>query len=135
MPVNIWMIFLFLSGFSFTQHSWFIGQQRKRESNSSVIKRKGEPQIRCYKKRKHAIFFRKTNMRAHARVRIKGKKCSLFEKFGVLCFLLTPVLRFALLPYYRRILTLLHHFHPRHKHLDISLVLLLLTLNIFYIFF
>ena len=32
----------------------------------------------------------------------RGKKCSFFEKFGVLCFLATPVLRFALLPYYRR---------------------------------
>ena len=31
-----------------------------------------------------------------------GKKCSFFGKFGVLCFLETPVLRFALLPYYRR---------------------------------
>ena len=28
-----------------------------------------------------------------------------FGKFGVLCFLLTPVLRFALLPYYRRIVS------------------------------
>ena len=33
----------------------------------------------------------------------KGKKWSFFGKFGVLCFLLTPVLTFALLPYYRRI--------------------------------
>ena len=32
-----------------------------------------------------------------------GKKCSFFRKFGVLCILETPVLRFALLPYYRRI--------------------------------
>ena len=31
-----------------------------------------------------------------------GKKCSFFRKFGELCFLETPVLRFALLPYYRR---------------------------------
>ena len=31
-----------------------------------------------------------------------GKKCSFFGKFGVLCFLVTPVLRFALLPYYQR---------------------------------
>ena len=31
-----------------------------------------------------------------------GKKCSFFGKFGVLCFFETPVLRFALLPYYRR---------------------------------
>ena len=28
----------------------------------------------------------------------RGKKCSFFEKFGVLCFLETPVLSFALLP-------------------------------------
>ena len=33
-----------------------------------------------------------------------GKKCSFFGKFGVLYFLETPVLRFALLLYYRRTL-------------------------------
>ena len=33
-----------------------------------------------------------------------GKKCFFFENFGVLCFLETPVLRFAHLPYYRRII-------------------------------
>ena len=32
----------------------------------------------------------------------RGKKCSFFGKFGVLCFLETPVLRFALLPYDRQ---------------------------------
>ena len=32
----------------------------------------------------------------------EGKKCLFFVKFGVLCFLETPVLRFALLPYYRQ---------------------------------
>ena len=32
-----------------------------------------------------------------------GKKCSFFGKFGVFSFLVTPVLRFALLPYYQRI--------------------------------
>ena len=32
-----------------------------------------------------------------------GKKCLFFGNFGVLCFLGTPVLRFALLPYYRLI--------------------------------
>ena len=31
-----------------------------------------------------------------------GKKCLFFGNFGVLCFLETPVLRFALLPYSRR---------------------------------
>ena len=32
----------------------------------------------------------------------RGKKCSFYKKSGVLYFLETPVLRFALLPYYRR---------------------------------
>ena len=32
-----------------------------------------------------------------------GKKCSFFVKFGVVCFLVTSVLRLALLPYYQRI--------------------------------
>ena len=42
----------------------------------------------------------------HAYVCVSGvKKCSFFGKFGLLCFLETPVLRFALLPYYRRITT------------------------------
>ena len=31
-----------------------------------------------------------------------GKKCSLFEKFNALCFFVTPVLKFALLDFYRR---------------------------------
>ena len=54
-----------------------------------------------------------------------GKKYSFFGKFGGLCFLETPVLRFALLPYYRRIdqtrlvncwkylLQILEEFHQR----------------------
>ena len=33
----------------------------------------------------------------------RGKKCSFFEKFGVFCFLVTAILRFGLLPYYRQI--------------------------------
>ena len=33
---------------------------------------------------------------------VSGGNCSLFGKFDVLFFLETPVLRFALLPYYRR---------------------------------
>ena len=32
----------------------------------------------------------------------EGKKCSFFGKFGVLCSLVTLVLIFALMPYYRR---------------------------------
>ena len=34
----------------------------------------------------------------------EGEKCSFSGKFGVLCFLETPVLRFAILLYYRRFL-------------------------------
>ena len=32
----------------------------------------------------------------------EGKKCSLFGKFGVLCFLVIFVLKFAISPYFRR---------------------------------
>ena len=39
----------------------------------------------------------------YAHVCVSGvKKCSLFGKFGMICFLQAPVLRFALLPHYRR---------------------------------
>ena len=31
-----------------------------------------------------------------------AKKCYFFRKFGVLCFLVTPVLRFTLFPYYQK---------------------------------
>ena len=39
-----------------------------------------------------------------------GKKCLFFGNFGVLCFLETPVLRFALLPYSRQIIATRTHF-------------------------
>ena len=62
----------------------------------------------CFKKKKNKAhqIFRKTNI-SNPLIRTYvcvsgGKKCSFFEKFGVLCFFETPVLRFALLPYYRR---------------------------------
>ena len=61
-----------------------VGESEK-PFNSSVISQKGE------------------SVRANTYVCVSGgKKCSFFGKFGVLCFLETPVLRFALLPYYRR---------------------------------
>ena len=41
----------------------------------------------------------------------EAKKCSFFAKFGVLCFLVKPVLRFALLPYYRRFLHVTLHIN------------------------
>ena len=39
----------------------------------------------------------------------RGKRCSFFEKFDLLCFLVTPVLRFVLLSYYRR-----NMIYPKH---------------------
>ena len=71
---------------------------------SSVIRQKGESKNGCFKKIKRAKFFEKrtflTPWYAHVCVS-GGKKCSYFGKFGVLCFLETPVFRFALLLYYR----------------------------------
>ena len=49
---------------------------------SLVIRQKGESQNGCYKKTEQT-------------------------KFGVLCFIVTPVLRFALLPYCRRSIIIL----------------------------
>ena len=64
---------------------------------------------RVFQENKAHQFFRKTKIsypmiRTCAYVCVLGaKKCSFFGKFDVLCFLETPVLRFFLLSYYRRI--------------------------------
>ena len=80
----------------------------KRNYSSSTIRQKGDSQNRYYKKINHVKFSEKrvflTPWYAQVHVRIRGKKCSFFGKFGVLYFLVTPVLRFTLLPYYRRII-------------------------------
>ena len=64
-----------------------------------------ESQNGCFKKTKHAKFFKKctflTPWYRHVCVS-GGMKCSFFGKFRVLWFLETPVLRFTLLPQYRR---------------------------------
>ena len=81
---------------------------------SSVIREKGESQNGCFKKTRHAKIFRKTNISyplipTSTYVCVSGgKKCLFFGKFGVFCFLETPVLRFCLLPYYRCIVTILN---------------------------
>ena len=63
-------------------------------------KAKGRISRQVFQENKARQIFRKTNI---SNVCVSGgKKCSFFGKFGVLCFLETPVLRFALLPYYRR---------------------------------
>ena len=70
------------------------------------MRQKGESQNRCYKKTKHAKFsdkrtFLPPDKQTHACV-FGSKKCSFIRESGVLCFLVTSDLRFALLPYYRR---------------------------------
>ena len=59
---------------------------------------------RVFQETKHAKFSEKQTFLSPWYEHISGgKKCLFFEKFGVLCFLVTFVLKFALLPYYRRI--------------------------------
>ena len=48
-----------------------------------------------FKKTKYAKFSEKRTLSG-------GKQCSFFGKFGVLCFLEIPILRFTLLPYHRQ---------------------------------
>ena len=74
---------------------------------SSVIRQKGESQNGCFKKKKSTPNFPKNEHflvpDPHTYVCVsEGKKCSFFGKLGVLCFLETPILRFALLPYYQQ---------------------------------
>ena len=83
---------------------------KKHSRNSSVIRQKGEShesQNGCFMKTKHTKFSEKrtflTPWYAHVRVKYTRTKCLFYGKFGVLRFLETPVLRFALLLYYRRI--------------------------------
>ena len=64
----------------------------------SVIRQKGE----CYKKTKHATISEKRKFLFPE----WSKKCLFLGKFDMLCFLVTSVLRFALLPYCWRIVRL-----------------------------
>ena len=71
-------------------------------------KAKGRISKRVFQESNVRQNFRKTNIsypliRTRTHVCVSGsKKCLFFGNFGVLCFLETPVLRFALLPDYRR---------------------------------
>ena len=70
-------------------------------------KAKGLISKRRYQETKTHQIFRKTNIFCPLETLTKvcvsgGKKCSFFEKFGVLCFIETPVLRLAFLLYCRR---------------------------------
>ena len=68
-----------------------------------VLRQKGKFQNGCYKKTKHAKFSAKRTFLIPHVCLSGGEKCSFSGKFGVLCLLVTPVVSFALLPYYRRI--------------------------------
>ena len=71
---------------------------RPYQKHSLVINQNGESQNECFKQTKHAEFSKKRTLC------VSGcKKCLFFGKFVVLCFLETPVMRFILWPYYRRI--------------------------------
>ena len=69
---------------------------------------KGRISKQVFRENKTRQIFRKTNIfnpliRTRMYVSVsRGNKCSFFRKFAVVCFLETPVLRFALLPHYRR---------------------------------
>ena len=73
-------------------------------------KAKGRISKRVFQENKAHQIFRKTNISYHTKThhakfsekRTLLNKCMFFGKFGVLCFLETTVLRFALWPYYRR---------------------------------
>ena len=63
-----------------------------------IVGNKAKRQIskRVFQENKARQTFRKTNISYPLICR--GKKCSFFGKFGMLCFLETPVLSFTLLP-------------------------------------
>ena len=74
----------------------FVRNKAKGESQNGVSRKQSTPDFP-----KNEYFLPPGT---HMYVCVSGsKKCSFFGKFGVLCFLETPVLRFALLPYYRQV--------------------------------
>ena len=72
---------------TYNLYLWFI-------ANSPVIKQKSESQNGGNKKAKHAEYSEKRSFLT------RGLEMFVFRKLGMLCSLLTSVLRFALLPYY-----------------------------------
>ena len=84
-------------------------EQSRENKTSSVITQKGESQNVCFKKTKQAKFSEKRKFSTPWYAHYQGdKKCSFFRKFGFLCFLETPVLRFALLRYYGQLMRCFH---------------------------
>ena len=104
-----------------------------------ILNRKSEIQTRVHVKTKarHVTYVKKhasscTKIRSRRTEAVKGftyvcvsggKKCSFFGKFDVLRFFEIPVLKFALLPYYRRIIinsNIFRHIHVLLRHIPIK---------------
>ena len=103
---NVFPIAISLVFFVFFYRPWIFPHSFTSYCNTLAIRQKGESQNVYYNKTKHTKFCEErpflTPWYAHVRVRIRVKKYLFFEKVGVLCFLVTLVLRFGLLPHYRR---------------------------------
>ena len=86
-----------------TIKQWFIGDKAKWRISKEVTRKQRTsnfPNKRTFL----TPWYAHVRVYAQLRVRIRSKKCSFFfGKFDVLYFLVTSVLRFAFLPYYRRI--------------------------------
>ena len=102
----------FLRHYKWTREIWvkFSSSRnfsQEHRNNYSGIRQKGESQKGCYKKTMHAKCFEKqifiTSWYVIVRVSIRGKEILFIRKFGMLCFLVTPVLRFVLLLNYGQI--------------------------------
>ena len=95
-----------------------------------AIRQKGKSQNVCYKKIKYAKYskhFLPPDMHLHVCVS-EVKKCLFYIKFGVLCFLVTPILRFSLLPIfpfwsYQVWWVQAKNLHLKKRRLEISYVL------------
>ena len=92
---------------------------------------KGNSQNWCYRKTKHSKLLKNKHFLpsdTHTYVCISlGKKCSFFGNFSVLYFYVTSVLRFALLPYYRRYV----HFLELHFAQIFELSVLVMSLDLY----
>ena len=88
-----------------------------------VIWQKGESQKEVTRIQSTPNFPKKEHFLppdTHTYVCVSGcKKCSFFGTLGMLCILVTSVLRFAFLPYYRRSYILLLFFENIWKYLNI----------------
>ena len=93
--VSIWNATLCWKGLNENIY-WNRRQSRKRANLKTGVTRK--PSTPNFSKNDH---FLPPGPHTHTYIS-GGKKCSFFGKFGLLCFLVTPILRFTCLPYYRR---------------------------------